>query len=59
MNGNNGKGAIAIQARIVLTQEIHLIAFLGKLFLNHGGDLQIHIRFGQRDVAIPIQADRA
>ena len=58
VNGHQCHSAIAVQARIELVEQVHLIAFVCQGFLHPAGDVQVDVRFGQRDVTGAIAANR-
>ena len=59
MNGKEGNGPVSVQACIKLIEQIHLKTSLGQLLHDEGGNLEVNIGLGQRDISIRIGADRA
>ncbi len=59
VNRDQRYGAVAIQTRIELIEQVHLIAFICQGFLHPTGNVQVDICFGQSDIAVAVAADGA
>ena len=56
MDGYQRQSAVTIQTGIKLIEQIHLIPFRSQSLLDSASDIQIDIRFGQRDLPVVVNA---